>query len=292
MSETGQDAYNAPLHDGAPGTGLPRDVPGQGFTAQRRRGRRRTRLLAAAGLVAAVGGVTAALLVASGSGAPSALAAVIGALAKTSAESYSFGLNFTVEIMGREMNSDVVSGTIDPQHRLGTELLTTSVQHRPATAQIRFIGKYVYTRVSAGPEFDTLGKPWNVAPVPPARASEMPGGGSYGFVSDQPVSPGELSGLLRSGGTAHDAGPASGPGWTGTRYTFTALLSGGQGAVSGAVYVDWQGQVRRLVTVTTQGRLTAYRDITFDDFGAPVQVTAPPSSQEKYTSTPHWGFFF
>lgn len=90
----------------------------------------------------------------------------------------------------------------------------------------------------------------------------------------------------------HDTGPTSGLGWTGTKYTFTAPLSGGQGAASGTIYVDGQGQVRRLVMVTTQGRLTADRDRTFGDFGAPVRVTAPPASQAKYTRTPHWGFFF
>jgi hypothetical protein len=66
--------------------------------------------------------------------------------------------------------------------------------------------------------------------------------------------------------------------------------------VSGTVYVDQQGWVRRLVTTTRQGMrldVTTDRDLTFSDFGAPAPVTAPPASQVKYTSgRPYWGFFF
>jgi hypothetical protein len=58
------------------------------------------------------------------------------------------------------------------------------------------------------------------------------------------------------------------------------------------VYVDRHEWVRRLVTTTTQGRLTTDRDLTFTGFGAPVSVTAPPASQVHYTSTPYWGFYF
>jgi hypothetical protein len=56
--------------------------------------------------------------------------------------------------------------------------------------------------------------------------------------------------------------------------------------------VDQQGRVRRLVTITTQGRVTTDRYLTFGDFDAPVAVTAPPVSHVKYTSTPYWGFLF
>lgn len=277
-----------------PGTGLLRAIPEQGDAARRGRGRRRMRELAAAGAVAAVAaaGVTAAMLAASASHAPSALAAVTSALAKTSADSYSFSLDSTVQSAGRVRSSDVVTGAFDPRHELGAEVLTWHGV-LSAKAQIRFIGKYVYTWVSPGSGLGTIGKPWDKAPVPSPEADILPGDGPYGFVSDRPVSPAGLSGVLRSAGRVSDGGPASGPGWTGTKYAFTASLSGGRESISGTVCVDQQGRVRRLVTITTEEGVTTDRDLTFGDLGAPVSVTAPPVSQVKYTGGgPYWGFYF
>jgi hypothetical protein len=259
-------------------------------TAMRRRGRRRhTRALVAVGVIVGAAGVAAALLATSDSGEPSALAVVTGALTKTSATSYSFSLDSTVQVRGEKTNSDVVSGAVDPGRELGTEELAVTGQ-RPAQAQIRFIGGYVYTRVSPGSAFPSVGRPWDKAPVPPVGTNEMPG--AYGFVSDQLVSPAELSAMLQSEATVRNAGPASGPGWTGTGYTFTARLFDGQESVTGTVYIDRRGQVRRLATITIQGVVTTDRDLTFGDFGAPVPVSAPPADQAKYTSTPYWGFYF
>lgn len=78
------------------------------------------------------------------------------------------------------------------------------------------------------------------------------------------------------------AGPASGPGWTGTRYAF----SGSPGAgieLSGTVNVDQQGQARALVlTIRLASAINVFvmtQDLTFSDFGAPVTVTPPPADQ-------------
>ena len=78
------------------------------------------------------------------------------------------------------------------------------------------------------------------------------------------------------------AGPASGPGWTGTRYAFSAS-SGAQIRLSGAVSVDQQGQARALVLTI---RLTSATSVfvttqvlTFSAFGAPVTVAPPPADQ-------------
>jgi hypothetical protein len=123
----------------------------------------------------------------------------------------------------------------------------------------------------------------------------MPGNVVYGFVTDQPVTPAELSGVLRSAGTVRETGPASGPDWTGTRYAFTARFPGARESVSGTVDIDQHGRVRRLMTITTQGMhggVTTDRDLTFGNFGAPVQVTVPPASQVGYTSKPYLGFLF
>jgi hypothetical protein len=245
-----------------------------------------------AGVAAVIAGATAALLVACATPAPTALTAVTSALARTSAGSYSFSLDSAIQSGGHQVHADVVSGAFDPQHGLGAETLaTTRVKQGPVTAQVRFIGRYVYTRVSSGP--GGLGRPWNKAPVPSAAADGMPPGYEiYGFVTDQPVSPAEFARVLRSAGTVHDDGPVSGAGWTGVKYVLTASFPQVRQSVTATVYVDQQGRVRRLVTITTQGAVTTDRDLTFSDFGLPVSATAPPASQVTYTSRPYWGFLF
>ena len=232
---------------------------------------------------------------------PSALSVVTSALARTSADSYTFTVDTATRFAGKELYSDEVSGAFDPGHDLGTEQLTARSAGKVARAQVRFIGKYVYTSVTPAAGFVKL---WDKSPLTAAAANGMPPGDLYGFVSDQPVTPDELTVVLRSAGAAaHDAGPVSGPGWSGTRYTFTAHLHGGRESVTGTVYVDRQGRVRRLTTITADlaspkraakiRGLATNRDITFSGFGAPVRVSPPPASQLKYTSgEPYWGFYF
>jgi hypothetical protein len=264
-------------------------APERGGATRRPHQSRRTRALTAAGAVVAVvgAGVTTALAATRGGGAPTTLAVVAGALAKTSAESYSFNLDSTVQSSGRDMSASVVTGVFSPRHKVGTEMLTTSFEHRLVKARIRFIGKYVYTWVSSG---SGLAKPWNMAPVPPPGADRTQGDDLYGFASDLPVSAGQLSGALRYAHAVREAGPTSGRGWIGTKYTFSVRLSGE--SVTAAVYVDQQGRVRRLVTTTTEEGVATRRDLTFGDFGVQEAVTAPPASQATYTSYPYLGFYF
>jgi hypothetical protein len=165
------------------------------------------------------------------------------------------------------------------------------------STQVRFIGAYLYTSVPPGSGFSKL---WDKSPLA-AAAAGMPPDDPYGFASDQVVSPSGLIAVLRSPGTTVlDSGSSSGPGWTGISYTFTAHLDNGQATISGTVYVDQKGRVRRMTITTDEGErtrgnptFTTVRDITFGDFGAPVRVTAPPVSQVKYTiGRPYLGFYF
>jgi hypothetical protein len=253
----------------------------------------RMRLLAAVAVAAAVAvtGVTAKVLASPGSQALSALATVRGALATTSAASYSFEMDTVVPSLADLVAPIAVSGAFDPRHRVGTELLTTRSKKQPEKMQIRFIGKYVYTWVSGT---EAVGAPWNKALVPLAGANGLPSNDPYfyGFITDEPVSPAGLSWLLGSAGKVRKAGLADGPGWSGVKYAFTARLLGGKESVSGTLDVDQQRRVRKLVMITRQGRVAIDREITFSDFGAPVPVTAPAVSQVKTTSTPYSGYYF
>jgi hypothetical protein len=273
--------------------------------AARRRHRRRVRVLVPAGVVAAAGGVAAAatLLGTSVTSPPSALAAVTSAMVKTSAQSYRFILNGSLKLPRDGITQHwVVTGAIDPRPLRGTELLTGGPPigtHATVTAQFRFIGKDLYTWVSPHSVLGSIGKPWDEAPIPAPGTGVRPGSELRGNTFERPVSPAELLGVIRSATAVRYVGPASGPGWTGSKYTFTAHPGSPGDTVSGFVYVDQQGRVRGLATITTWrlARLsgpppTETADLTFADFGGPVRVTAPPASQVKQTSTPYWVFQF
>jgi hypothetical protein len=106
------------------------------------------------------------------------------------------------------------------------------------------------------------------------------------------TSPQNLFALLKSASTVDRQGSASGDGWTGTSYAFSARTTFGPATsnqppvtVTGTVAVDQQGQVRRLDLAYTQPadrvlppeRVTV--EATFSDFGTPVSVSPPPASE-------------
>lgn len=231
--------------------------------------------------------------------ATSPLDILAGALTRTSADSYSFSLDTTVQVAGRNRDSDAVYGVADPGRHLGMEQIVAHSAGRTTRAQIRFAGADLYTLVPAGSGF---GKPWDES-LAAAVSSATPPGELYGFVSDRPVSPEALAVVLRAAGTSVRAGESvSGPGWTGTAYRLIASVYGGRETVTGTVYVDRWRHVRHLtITTVEEGRaatgnassLVTTRDITFGDFGTTVSVTAPPASQVQYTSgQPYWGLYF
>jgi hypothetical protein len=304
MNDTGQD-MRATLLAGSDDVPLDIDLL-RGVreqSAARRRHRRRVRVLVPAGAVA--GGVAAAatLLGTSVTNPPSALAAVTSAMVKTSAQSYRFTMNGSLTLPSiRLIQHFALTGSIDPQHERGTELVTGGPlrgTHNYVTEQLRFIGKNLYTWVSPASGLGSVGKPWDEAPIPAPDTRASPGSELRGDTFEQPISPAELLGVLRSAAAVRYVGSASGPGWTGSKYAFTAHPAGPPAVtVAGTVDVDQQGRVRSLDTITTVR--TRYRnpaqteteDLTFEGFGGPVQVTSPPASQVKQTITPYWEFGF
>jgi hypothetical protein len=303
MNGTGPDINCTATGDAAPRPVAPPGTWEQDRVERRRPRHRQVRVLAAVVTVAAmVAAASVAVLLRARPGEPAAMSpldALSSALARTAADSYSFSLDATMRVGGRNRGSEAASGVVDPKRHLGMEQLVDRSVGGTTRAQVRFAGAELYTLVPSGFGF---GKPWDESPAA-AVSGAMPPGDLYGFASDRPVSPEALAVVLRAAGvTAHRGGTVSGPGWTGIGYTFAARLDRGLETVTGTVYVDQQGHVRRLMTVTAEegqaaigkpSSLTTERDITFAEFGVPVSVTAPPPEQVKHTSgEPYWGLYF
>ena len=304
MNDAGQDmraALLAASDDAPPGIDLLRGVREQ--AAARHRHRPRMRVLVPAGAVAGVVAAAATLLGTPVADPPSALAAVTRAMVKTSAQSYRFTMNGSLTLPSvRLAQHFALTGAIDPRHERGTELATGGPlrgTHDYATEQLRFIGRNLYTWVSPASGLGSVAKPWDEAPIPAPDTRASPGSELRGSTFEQPISPAELLGALRSAAAVRYAGPASGPGWTGSKYAFTAHPAGSPAVtVAGTADVDQQGRVRSLDTTTTvrtrhrNPAQTETEDLTFGGFGGPVQVTAPPASPVKQTTTPYSEFGF
>jgi hypothetical protein len=281
--------------DMPPGIDLLRGVRERQAPARRPQPRYRMRALVSAGAVAVVGGgaVLAATLTATVATAPSAFAAVTAAAGRTSAESFLVSMNVTAterSVQGTTRLDWRVTGESDPSHGVGQETIVSKAALSKEPLQVRFIGQDIYVKVHAptiskipGSKPGVSSRPWVEAALwPRLTARQLVVTPDFG--SQQAVDPGALLALLKSAGTVTNEGPASGPGWTGTKYGFTVATSGGVSSATGTVYVDSQGEVRRLLTIITLQtgggyHSTSTEDISFSDFGAPVSVTAPPASQ-------------
>jgi hypothetical protein len=275
----------APAGDGLAGSGM----AGAELLrrVRRRTTRRRARALVPAGAVAALGGAAAVAvaLTATVASAPSAFAAVTAAAAKTSAQTFQVTMYIVTNPpplpgSGRAQAARV-TGEFDQSRGVGEETVSGLWKF-----QVRYVGRNTYLDTYPGSKqvissADQATKPW--AQFPPERALT---GNALDVAGDSPsgtpADPITLLGLLKSAGTVTDEGPASGSGWTGTRYGFTVTVN--KLATVGHLDVDGQGRVRRLVADLTAGsgtkkRVMASEDVTFTDFGVPVSVSAPPANQ-------------
>jgi hypothetical protein len=251
-----------------------------GFVAARRRDRsRRTRrgAVLSAGIAVAAASVTAVTLT-TGS-APPALATLTSALTRTLTQSY--------HLSEQDSYYDIVNGQITNRHDDACTTEADPVRHllaiscstwNPMTQQAGPVEReaggytYFYTPDTTG----THGKHWLRYPT---AAVLHPCCTVNGFTV---ATPQQMLAEIKEAAAVTVAGPASGPGWTGTRYAFSATLRDGT-KLSGTVTVDRQGRTRALVlTIRPTGAgkvLVMTQFLTFSDFGAPVTVTPPPADQ-------------
>ena len=277
-----------------PGIDLLRAVRVRSRARSRKRVVRVRALVAAgaAGIAAAAAAITPSAIP-----VPSAFAQVTHAASRTAAASYRVrSVEKIVQIGGlRSQSWATAYGEFDPVKGVGEQTDNLG-------AQIRYVGgsMYVFLTDDLRAAYSMGGQPvpawasWERLPIPlrpgagmtTARLAMLVGfPGALGQVDPQ-----DLLALVQSATQVRELGPASGPGWTGSAYTFTAAttLTGPLHttvSTSGTVDVDQQGRVRQLDALESFGRTVRKVEITFGDFGVPVSVSAPPAS-ETFTPSP------
>jgi hypothetical protein len=207
--------------------------------------------------------------------APPALAAVTSALTRTLTQSYHLSEHdsyyWITNGQIRNFHHYTCTTKADPVRHL----LASSCSDPNIDAGVREVGGYTYyyTPVTTG----THGKHWQrflTASLPPPLCCA-----ENGFTTGTPQ---QLLAAVKEAAKVTVAGPAAGPGWTGTRYAYSGTLRDGT-KLSGTVTVDRKGRTRALVlTERDPGAvnvLVQTQALTFSRFGAPVTVTPPPADQ-------------
>lgn len=257
----------------------------------------RARALVAVGAAGIVAAAAAAITLSAGP-APSAFAQVMRAAARTATVSYRIRATDQLVRAGglRSQPWSTADGEFDPVKGIGEQTDNLG-------AQIRYVGgsMYVFLTDDLRAGYSAGGRPvpawasWERLPI-----SLRPGAGvttaRLALLGEVPsllgqVDPQDLLALLQSATRVREVGPASGAGWTGSAYTFTAVtkLTGTLHtavSTSGTVDVDQQGRVRELDAVESFGQTVRKVEISFGNFGLPVSVSAPPANE---TFTPPAG---
>jgi hypothetical protein len=265
--------------------------------------RPRLRIVIAAGTViaAAVAAITVTLTASPGP-APSrsAPAELVRAARITAAQNYRIASRVTSVRPPAGIPPIVITGAYDPARGIGTE----GDGHVEAD---RYDGRYVYQWLF--PNIRKLDEREYHQVIPPSRTwirlpLSKPDFSRTGlifalqgasFQTVQQLSPQGLVALLTEASHVRAVGRVSGPGWTGTRYSF--LLGETLDAQSqlsltltfrGTVDVDGLGRIHQLAAISTMysphsqpGYRTFIKSITIDfsGFGQPVPVSIPPASQ-------------
>ena len=221
------------------------------------------------------------------------------AAAVTAAQNY----QISARISGNQGSPGVaiITGAYDPARGVGEERLGAvhAVYSGPylfysIPAQARNVYQKIYHHVLR-PE-----QTWIQVTVPRRDRGAAPGFeatlGGISLTTTQQLNPRHLLALFESATRVHVTGRASGAGWTGTRYSFSARFTQRPRTrttlnqrVSGTVDVDQQDRVRELtMTEATWGpglqpgdpaRIIQSIVVTFSAFGQPVPVVIPPASQ-------------
>ncbi len=254
--------------------------------AVRRRYARRRRaraLVSVSGAAAAAATAAAVLLSVTVARAPAALAAVTGALSRTAEQSFRMNLVIT-QVPGQAGLPLHITAELDLKRNLGEE--TASNGWRTVIA-----GGESYTELppAQAKKYGMGGKLWTETPlwateprftVPYQSAAAQI---AWDFNSGRPFNPQGLLAVLESGAKVLDEGPASGPGWTGTRYRFTVSHPQDTGgiveSITCTVDVDSHGRIRSLAQTTAFNVFVVRLDFTFSDFGLRFSVSPPPASQ-------------
>ena len=271
--------FTVATQDIPPGIDLGHDV----LTARRRRVVR-ARVVLSAGLAAIV--AAASVITLSAVSSPSALAQVTQAATRMAAQSYRVTSTRTLVRAPGAPAADktpvTIIGEFDPARSVGEETVNGGTQ-------IRYVGNYLYIPVFGAfrrTHSGALAK-WVKLHVPPRSSTTVTPGdvASLGGITGvQPFNPQDLLALLKSADHVREAGPASGPGWKGSAYSFTVTVrTPGQPhqvlSLSGTVDVDQQGRVRRLDAVESVENTVTKVQMTFGDFGVHVSVSAPPTAE-------------
>ena len=284
-----------------------------GFQARRRqRHRPGARVLLAAGTAVATAGAAVAITLTAGP-AQSARAAVTQAAAATAAQSYRISSRVGTARQSPPQLSQpgpvTITGAFDPVRKTGEETTGDGFV-------IRFVDGYLYAPLPAKfwpqykklhPDAPAAGQIWTRLNVPLQPDSGSPDLAFTLLGTTVPsllqLNPQSLLALIKSASEVRRVGPASGPGWNGTRYSFSArdsrTVAPGDTidvTVRGTVDVDQQGRVRRLAATETlqdsglprsdRPEIVSSITITFSGFGLPVPVVAAPPQNRVYVVPP------
>jgi len=197
-----------------------------GFASARRRDRvRRTRrgAVLSAGVAAAAASVAAVLLTIGS--APPALATVTSALTHTLTQSYHLTEQDSSYYIWNGRIRYPAHGTCTSEEDPVRHLAASSCSNGVAT---RDVGGYTY--LSTTNPVGHPGRHWDR--IPTASLGQLPAINS--LAADTPQ---QMLAEIKKAGKVTVAGPASGPGWTGTRYAFT-ITPGSKIKLTGTVTVD------------------------------------------------------
>ena len=262
-------------------------IPASEIFARDRGRRARHRLAAAAGAAAAVAAVLGTAVALTIGSAPTALATVTSALTRT--------LNQSYHLTEQNGGYYIRNGRITDRYHETCTTKADPVRHLQASScsnpagpdggENREVGRYTYLYFTA--PVDHPGKHWERIPtacevgvaINGKRLADLSTIAINGFTI---ATPQQMLSAIKEAAKVTVVGPASGPGWTGTRYAFNKAAQGVR--ISGTVDVDQQGRARSLVLTIRFGHEPALvfvetQALTFSDFGARVTVTPPPADQ-------------